>query len=142
MTKTYLVTGATWIAEVTLNNIEDLTINQIQLEACTQAVERHFGKRIDIPYQKLDTPLCLTEEQRKEDELHAAIVDLLTNELEPGCGIGMLLCVMDNRDPDGVSNDEDDEWYINSKSILENVGCPSLVKRFNEKYPKKKKRKS
>jgi hypothetical protein len=37
-----------------------------------------------------------------------------------------------------MDKDGPEEWYINSKSILENVGVPNLVKRFDEKYPTKK----
>ncbi len=140
MEKTYLVAGANWIAEVNLNNIEHLTQNEIQLEACTQAVERHFGKRKNIPYYKHD-PLTITEEERKDDELRAALVDLLTEELKEGCGIGMLLCVTDNQDPATYADGKEHEWFVNSKMILENVGCPSLIKAFDEKYPDKKPKK-
>lgn len=137
MEKTYIVAGANWIAEVELTDIEHLSKDEIQLEACTRAVERHFGKRTDIPYQK-HPPITLTPSQKKQDELHAALVQLLTDELEPGCGIGVLLCVMDNQDPDTYDANEDHEWYINSKTILENVGIPSLISTYNKKYPSKK----
>lgn len=140
MNKTYLVAGANWIAEVNLTDVEHFNQNEIQLEACTQAVERHLGKRTDIPYYK-HNPLTLTEEQRNADELHSALIDLLTEELEKGCGIGMLLCVMDNQDPATYADNEEHEWYVNSKMILENVGAPSLVKTFDNKYPDKKKKK-
>jgi hypothetical protein len=133
MTKTFLIAGSNWVSEVELDT-EHLTLEQIKLEAATRAVEQHFGKRDDIPYQRHE-PITLTEEDRKKDELHACLVDLLTEELEKGCGIGMLLCIMDNRDPNTIPKNEDSEWYISSKLILENVGIPSLVKRFDEKYP-------
>lgn len=136
MTRTFLVAGANWVSEVELDT-EHLTTEQIKLEAATRAVEQHFGKRNDLPYQRHD-PINLTAEDRAEDELHACLVDLLTEELEEGCGIGMLLCIMDNRDPDIVPKGEDSEWYISSKSILENVGIPSLIRQFDEKYPVKK----
>lgn len=128
MTRTFFVAGSNWISEVDIDT-EHLTQEQIKIEAATRAVEQHFGKRNDILYQN-NVPFIPTEEQRKEDELHTALIDLLTEELEEGCGIGVLLCIMDR---DGT-----DEWYINSKSILENVGIPYLVKRFDEKYPTKK----
>lgn len=136
MTRTFFVAGTNWVSEVELDT-EHLTVDQIKLEAATRAVEQHFGKRHDIPYLKYD-PITLTNEQRKSDELHSALIDLMTEELEEGCGIGMLLCIMDNRQSSDVPKGEDSEWYISSKSILENVGIPSLVKRFDEKYPVKK----
>ena len=68
--------------------------------------------------------------------------ELLTTELEPGCGIGMLLCIMDNQDPDTYPANEDHEWYVSSKTILENIGYPTLVKTFDVKYPNKKKKTS
>lgn len=136
MTRTFFVAGANWVSEVELDT-EHLTVEQIKQEAATRAVEQHFGKRNDIPYKQHD-PIKLTIEERAEDELHAVIVDLLTDELEEGCGIGMLLCIMDNRNPNDVPKGEDIEWYISSKSILENVGIPSLIRRFDEKYPVKK----
>lgn len=136
MTRTFFVAGTNWVSEVELDT-EHLTVDQIKLEAATRAVEQHFGKRHDIPYLK-HNPITLTDEQRKSDELHSALIDLMTEELEEGCGIGMLLCIMDNRQSKDIPKGEDSEWYISSKSILENVGIPSLVKRFDEKYPVKK----
>ncbi len=136
MTKTFFVAGSNWVSEVELDT-EHLTTEEIKMEAATRAVEQHLGKRNDLPYTRHE-PIVLTEEQVIEDPLHAALVKLLTDELEDGCGIGMMLCIMDNRDPDEVPKDEDSEWYITSKTILENVGIPNLVKRFDEKYPIKK----
>lgn len=136
MTRTFFVAGSNWISEVELDT-EHLTVEQIKQEAATRAVEQHLGKRNDIPYVKHD-PISLTDDERESDTLHATLIDLLTEELEKGCGIGMLLCIMDNRDPNSIPKGEDSEWYIASKSILENVGVPSLVKRFDEKYPVKK----
>lgn len=139
MNKTYIVAGSNWIAEVPLTNIEHLSQDEIKTEVCTRAVERHFGKRTDLTYLQ-HPPIKLTEEQKNEDQLHVALVKLLTDELEKGCGVGMLLCIMDNQDPDTYDTNEDHEWYINSKTILENVGIPSLVDVFNKKYPDKKKK--
>jgi hypothetical protein len=128
MTRTFFVAGTNWISEIELDT-EHLTDEEIKVEAATRAVEQHFGKRNDIPYQN-HLPLALTKEEQEQDQLHAAVIELITEELEEGCGIGMLLCIMDKDGPE--------EWYINSKSILENVGVPNLVKRFDEKYPTKK----
>lgn len=136
MTRTFFVAGSNWVSEVELDT-EHLTVDEIKMEAATRAVEQHFGRRNDIPYKNHD-PIILTEKEREQDPLHAAIIELLTTELEEGCGIGMLLCIMDNREPNTIPKGEDSEWYIASKNILENVGVPSLVKRFDEKYPMKK----
>lgn len=136
MMRIFFVAGANWVSEVELDT-EFLSVDEIKTEAATRAVEQHLNRRDDIPYRS-HPPIQLTEEEREQNQLHAALVDLITDELEEGCGIGMLLCIMDNRDPNNMPKGEDSEWYISSKSILENVGVPSLVKRFNEKYPVKK----
>jgi hypothetical protein len=128
MMRTFFIAGTDWISEVNIDT-EHLTQEQIKVEAATRAVEQHFGKRNDMSYQNHE-PFILTEEEREQDQLHTALIDLMTEELEEGCGIGMLLCIMDKDGPE--------EWYINSKAILENVGVPHLVKRFDEKYPAKK----
>lgn len=141
MTKTFIISGSNWIAEVDIENSEDLTQDQIHLEACTRAVEQHFGKRKDIRYKKFDK-ILLTEKEKQEDQLHAALVELITTELEEGCGIGSILCIMDNGDPDTFIEGEDYEWYVNSKKILENAGIPNLVEVFNKKYPEKKSKKN
>jgi hypothetical protein len=139
MMKTYLVAGANWVAEVDLSNCQDMEPSTLQMEAATRAVEALFGKRDDISISKHE-PIILTEEQKKEDELHAALINLMTDELKEGCGIGMLLCVMDNQDPATYKKGENHEWYISSKSVLENVSVPDLVNRFVEKYPKESKK--
>ena len=137
MTKTFLVAGSTWVAEVNIENAEALPPNTLKIEAMTRAVEAHFGKRDDIEITRHE-PIVIPEDKRETDELHTALVDLLSEELEPGCGIGMMLCIMDNQDPATYKSGEDHEWYMSSKVVLENVGMPELVKRFNEKYPDKK----
>ncbi len=139
MVKTYLVSGASWLAEVEIQNAEDLSIDDIKIEACTRALEAHFGKRNDVLYSK-HSPFKLTEDEKKKDELHAVLVDLITTELETGCGVGTLLCVMDTQDPSTYKEGEDHEWYVSSKAILENVGIPTLIQKFDEKYPNKKKK--
>jgi hypothetical protein len=136
MTKTFFVAGSNWVSEVEIDT-EHLTTEQIKMEAATRAVERHFGKRNDIPYCKHE-PISLTKEEKQQDELYTALIELLTTELVEGCGIGILLCIMDNRDTDTISKGEDSEWYIASKAVLENAGFPSLVEHFDEKYPTKK----
>ena len=136
MTKTFLVAGASWVAEVELTDTESLP-QSLQMEAATRAVEARYGMRSDIPVY-LHSPIKLTKSQKNADELHASLVTLLTDELVKGCGIGCLLCVMDNSEEAKQKPDEDHEWYINSKSVLENVGVPKLVERFIEKYPVKK----
>lgn len=136
MTRTLLVAGTNWVSKVELDT-EHLTVEEIKMEAATRAVERHFGRRNDIPYIKHD-PIKLTKKERDKNELHATLIDLMTNELETGCGIGMILCIMNTRNTNDIPKGEDSEWYISSKMVLENVGVPSLIKRFNEKYPVEK----
>jgi hypothetical protein len=128
MNKTYSVYGANWWCEVELQDVETLPIDSIKIEAATRAVEAFYGKRDDIETYEFD-PSAIDE---NVDELHATILQLLKEELEPDCGIGMLMSISDGKD----------EWYINSKSILENVGVPSLVEKFDQKYPDKKKQTS
>lgn len=136
MTKSYLVAGANWIAELDIAT-EHLTDDDIKMEVATRAVEAHFGKRSDVLYKK-HTKIKLSGKQKKAETLHTALIELLTEELEKGCGIGMLLCIMDKKDPKTYKKGEEHEWYISSKPILENVGVPALVQRFNEKYPDQK----
>jgi hypothetical protein len=134
MVKNFIVAGSNWVAEVDLTDYEDIPSSTIQMEAATRAVEALFGKRDDISIFKHDPPK-LTPLQKKQDELHAALIELLTDELDSGCGIGCLLCVMDNQNPATYKKGEDHEWYISSKAVLENVSIPKLVQRFDEKYP-------
>jgi hypothetical protein len=139
MVKTFIVTGANWTAEVNLGDYESLTTFDLQTEAATRAVEARFGKRSDIQitYHK---PIKLTKKQKDQCELQSILIELLTEELIAGCGIGNLLCVID---PD-VSKEQqiDNEWYISSRIVLANAGIPKLLDRFNEKYPDKKQKTS
>lgn len=136
MTKSFVVTGANWTAEVELNFWETQPPVDPHIEAATRAVEARYGKRSDIPitYHK---PIKLTQKQKDKFELQSVLIDLLTEELIAGCGIGMLLCVID---PTVVKDSGmDSEWYISSKEILANAGIPKLITTFDEKYPDKKK---
>lgn len=123
--KTYLVAGANWIAEVELEDVENFDIDTIKTEAATRAIEGLFKKRFDIPINHHE-PI-----QPDGDELHDALIGLLTTELELGCGVGSLLCIIE---PDDVEqHTEHQEWYISSKEILQNVGLPHLVEIFDQK---------
>lgn len=133
MTKTFLVAGSNWIAEVSLSDIDHLPPESLQIEAATRAVESLYGKRKDITIQR-HKPIKLTKKQKKDNALQASLIELLTTELQPGCGIGMLLCIWETQN----SDEKDQEYYINSKSVLENVGIPKLIDVFEKKYPKQK----
>jgi hypothetical protein len=135
MTKKFYVTGANWSAYVDLSTYDHLTDSQLIYEACTQGLEQHIGKRTDVLYNA-HKAITLTDEQKTENPLYAALVDLITTEISPNCGVGALLCVME--DVENPKDGKDHEWYINSKSILENVGIPSLVSIYDEKYPQMK----
>jgi hypothetical protein len=137
MMKNFIVAGMDWVAWVDLTDCDYIPPDKLQMEAATRAVEALYGKRDDVPISK-HKPIQLTAKQKKQDELHAALIDLLTDELEEGCGIGMLLCVMDDQDPETYKKGENHEWYISSKAVLENVSIPKLINRFNEKYPNTK----
>ena len=137
MDKIYVVAGANWVAQIDLSDF-DPTGSNVYVEACTRAVEAKFGTRKDIPIQ-YHTPIALTLKQRTSDAMHASLVDLMTDEIEPGCGIGALLCIMDTVDPESFKDGEEHEWFMSSKLILENAGVPKLVEKFNVKYPTKKK---
>ncbi len=141
MTKNYLVAGANWSSQVEIENSESYTDTSIQIEAATRAIEAKLGKRNDINIIHHE-PISLTDEQKEQDPLHASLVGLLTDELEIGCGIGMLLCIMDTQNTDTYDSDEPHEWYISSKSVLENMSNQSLVNVFDKKYPNLKKDKS
>jgi len=129
MLKTYLVAGASWVAEIDLENTDNTSEDNLKIEAASRAVEAHIGRRPDILVDR-HSPISLTKDEKElsENELHAALVELLTTEIDIGCGIGALLCIMD-------STNEQNESFISSKIILENVGIPRLIQKFNEKYP-------
>jgi hypothetical protein len=135
MTKTFIVTGANWTAKVDLGDYESLPTSDLQTEAATRAVEARYGKRsdVDITYHK---PIKMNKKDRNQYELTAALIDLITDELQDGCGVGNLLCVIDPTINKGSG--DDGEWYISSRVILANAGVPKLIERFNEKYPDKK----
>lgn len=132
MTRTYVIAGATWVAYVPID-IEQLSMEQIKLEACTRAVEAFLKKRSDI--EVIPTGFTKNQEELSEaDEMHKALIELMTTELEPGCGIGTVLCIIDKEPLEGVES----EWFVNSKLVLENVGESRLVNVFTEKYPYRK----
>lgn len=131
MMRNFVVSGTNWMSQININT-DDIPADQLLMEVATRAVERHFRKRSDVFYKTHD-PICLTKEERAEDEFKAILVDLLTTELEEGCGIGTMIFIMDCRDD--ISENEDSEWFISSKPVLENVGIPSLIQKFIEKYP-------
>lgn len=135
-TKTYLVAGVNWVAEVDLENEDSFPPELVKNEVATRAVEALFKKRHDI-HIEYHEPITLTEEQRNESQLRATLLDMLKEEIVPGCGVGLLLCIMDNKDPETWKTGEEHEWYISSKEVLKNVGIPSLVSKFDEKYPLK-----
>jgi hypothetical protein len=127
MTKHFLVAGVNWVADVDLSSFD---LDSPQTEAATRAVEALYGKRQDIPIKRFKP-----HKAKKQNEVHKALFDLLTNEITPGCRIGMLLYIQD-------ANNQMNEWFISSKNVLENVGYPSLVTAFDKKYPNKEKSKT
>ncbi len=138
MIKTYLVAGSNWSAVVPIDNVDDLSMENLQLEVATRAVETKLGKRHDIAIDD-HVPIVTTDLQRKNHELHCALVELMTDELIPECGIGMLICVMDNDKPEEFKAGETHEWFISSKLILENIGMTHLIREFDKRYPMEKK---
>jgi hypothetical protein len=129
MTKTYIVSGATWLAEVELDQPETMSENDIQIEAATRAVERHI-KKIPIEgvsYSSHKNPIKVDESY---PEVYSSIIEMMVEELEKGCGIGGLLCIM------GYDNSSlGEECYVNSRDILVNVGLPKLVNVYDKRYP-------
>jgi hypothetical protein len=133
-THSYFVVGSNWVGEVTIENPEDIPQDIIRLEAATRAVEARYGKRNDVRFEEHKPELTC-----ENAGVSNTLIELMTDELEEGCGVGMLICVMDN-DPEAESDPENHEWYLSSKLILENVGVPKLVDKFNRKYPKNPKK--
>lgn len=123
--KQYVVAGVDWFAEVDLS---DYNLDSPQTEAATRAVESLIGKRKDIKIHKHKSKLP----KKFKNELNTALFGLLQDELTKGCRIGILLAISDG----------ENEWYVNSKVILENVGLPKLVDVYNVKYPDKKEKTS
>jgi hypothetical protein len=131
MTKNFLISGVNWVAEVEVNNAETYEERDLHIETTTRAVEAKFGKRKDVNILYHD-PLKITPSDEQSLETH--LLNLLTHEITPKSGIGMVMCIMDLQ----TSDDKENEWYISSKVILENAGFPSLVEKFDHKFPDKK----
>ena len=132
MEKTYFVAGKNWVAPIPISDIEHFASDHnIKIEAATRAIEALFKKRSDIEIQHHD-PITITPEEEESDPLHATLVGLLQKEIEPGCEVGMVLCIFDSEDAETLLDGKEHEWYINSRNILQNAGVPHLVKKFDE----------
>lgn len=136
MIKNYLVSGATWVAQVDITDtiMENLSPDDIHIEVATIAVEAYYKKRTDVVIVNHD-PIEMSNEEMIQNEGQACIMELMADEIEKGCGIGVLLCVMDVTGP--RQNDGEHEWYISSKLVLENAGMPRLANLYLQKHPDK-----
>jgi hypothetical protein len=154
--KSLLVSGATWIAEIDISDLEGLDDNVIRMEAATRGVEAWFGKRKDIEIINLPNECLELEKLDDEDRnnMHIALRQLLTDELKKGCGIGRIITVLKDVDPETLTEENwgTHEWYVNSDKVLANAGKHDLVDLFNKvcpelnkskkKKPSKKKKKN
>lgn len=133
MIKKYIVAGANWTAKVSFEDTLGV-VKDIPYEIATRAVEAFFNKRSDI---KIKRGVQFVSKQPVDtlDDMHDVMIDLLSTELIAGCGIGMLIMVMDDKNPANYKTGESHEWFIQSKDILSNVGLPTLIDAFNTKYP-------
>ena len=89
-THSYFVVGSNWVGEVTIENPEDIPQDIIRLEAATRAVEARYGKRNDVRFEEHKPELTC-----ENAGVSNTLIELMTDELEEGCGVGMLICVMD-----------------------------------------------
>jgi hypothetical protein len=126
MTKTYLIAGSTWVAEVTLTDTESYEDSYTRIEAATRGVEAWFKRRDDINVMDVGYDKC-----ESTDSLVRTIDKAINEELIKGCGIGELLAIVD-----AEAIDSNHTWYIRSREILENVGAPRLIEAYNKKFPK------
>lgn len=133
MIKNYLVAGVNWVAEIPLEIEKEDSIDAIKLEACTRAIEARVGKRNDIVIKEME-PMVLSDGEKSENPIRAALIQLFTTELVIGCGIGAFLCVMEDK-INGEDIEGNREWYVSSKTIFENAGIPKMVESFNKQYP-------
>ena len=124
--KVFMVAGTNWVATVNIENYKDYNKDQIWIEAATRGVEKHFNKRndVDIEYREPDYEE-IKEKFPNMNKIDRNMLELKSTELEKGCGIGGIICI----------NGEEENRFIMSKFILENVGIPHLVDVFNKKYP-------
>jgi len=134
--KLYVVTGANWSADVSIDNdfINNTPKDSIVVEVATRAVEALFKKRKDIEIHTFDKSVFNYDENGDtitvdKNDMRTVIVDLLTDELVPNCGIGMLICI-------ACEDDLTNESYISSKIVLQNAGINNgLIEAFDVKYP-------
>lgn len=130
MNKSFLVAGATWTATVTVEYVENYaTDDDLRIEAATQAVEALYGKREGVEIHKHN--FTITDNSSEYTQILCALIN---TEIEPNCGIGAVL-VIKNQDDEITNKDEDNEWYISSKIILNNAGFPKLATKFDAKFP-------
>lgn len=128
--KDFIVTGATWTALVENIDSDLYQEREIYTEAATRAVECAFGKTVaGVQIQTIDSS-DIPPDFKSNKNFEATFSDLLFEELEPGCGIGTVISIVD------VSK-LNDRMYILSKFVLQNAGMPRLALLCENKIAKK-----
>ena len=127
MIKEFLIAGSDWIAEVPVDE-KDTHEPDLKVEAATRAVEAVLGKRDDIDLYAYDG--ILGKDGEEKNELQETLMELVREELEPGCRIGCLLVITQKGDKEF--------YFINSKIPLSNAGVYDLANKFDKKYPDQK----
>lgn len=121
---TYTILGSDWAANVELNDKDVIDKNNIHVEVITRAVEALIGKRKDVKIKNYKKHQLA--DMFEDSQIQSILFELMTDELEPGCRIGMLFCIFEKGKP---------QTFFSSKIILQNVGLPKLVAKFDKKYP-------
>lgn len=159
MNKQYCVVGSSWTAIVNVevdanivNNPSSKELKDLITELSTKALEVHF-KRKEHP-DVLYTPVkksFLVESFDKQypadngaDEFRETVVNLISEELVPDCGVGMILSVVDmdyysDLNAEDINNTKEYEWYTLTGSLLADVGRQDLAKVFKKKFAEEQK---
>lgn len=124
MMHTYRIVGYNWHTDIQLEEEDGVTIKEMVMEVCTKAVEALYERRNDILINFQEDPHTI--DQSSLNQFQKAFFNLITTEIEEGCKLGAIICCL---------IDNSDEWYVNSKEILENASIPNLVHSYLKKFP-------
>lgn len=126
MIKELIVIGCSWMAEVNVETDDYEQFTDVVTEAATRAVEAKFKRRNDILIVGFES-----EDESPIHELDKQLINMVSQEIDEGTGIGALLCVIDK---DGIDSRPEDncgtnEWFVNTATVLNDAGLHWLLKK-------------
>ena len=124
--KNYIVQGKTFIALVSnIDTDKFLTENDQFTEAATQALEAYLKNKENENVEiKKSEPIS----ELKVDNVYIkALIQLMNDEIER-TGIGAVVAI-------SPADNIEDERFMSSKTIFENIGMPEMIKLFDKKFP-------